>query len=125
MSRLLVDTHVVLWWLADPGRNSVTVDQRLRDPFTEPMVSIASLWETALKVALDKLSAPDDLPEQLVQRGFTMLPIGVEHAWAVRNLPHHHGDPFDRMLVAQAQVEDVPIATADPRFAAYGVRVVW
>jgi PIN domain nuclease of toxin-antitoxin system len=66
------DTHVVLWWLADPRRNSVTVDQRLRDPFTE-----------------------------------------------------HHGDPFDRMLVAQAQVEDVPIATADPRFAAYGVRVVW
>jgi len=76
-------------------------------------------------MALDKLSAPDDLPEQLVDRGFTVLAVSIEHAWAIRELPHHHGDPFDRMLVAQALVEGVPIATADPRFAAYGIRVVW
>ncbi|MCP9490127.1 MAG: type II toxin-antitoxin system VapC family toxin [Solirubrobacteraceae bacterium MAG38_C4-C5] len=125
MSRLLVHTHVVLWWLADHRRNSATVDQRLRDPYTEPVVSIASVWETAIKMALGKLSAPVDLPQQLTDRGFTILTVDLEHAWAVRGLPHHHGDPFDRMLVAQALVEDVPIATADPRFAAYGVRVVW
>lgn len=125
VSRLLVDTHVVLWALGDVPRLSATVREQLEDPRTEPVVSIASLWETAIKVALDKLTAPDDLPEQLAERGFTVLPVSIEHVWAVRGLPHHHGDPFDRMLVAQAQVEGLPIATADPRFAAYGVRVVW
>ncbi|MBA2767306.1 MAG: type II toxin-antitoxin system VapC family toxin [Solirubrobacterales bacterium] len=87
--------------------------------------SIASLWETAIKVAVGKLRAPPDLPAVVLRRGFTILPVSAEHAWAVRELPHHHGDPFDRMLVAQAQVEGLPIATADPRFAAYGIRVVW
>lgn len=125
MSRLLVDTHVALWALGDVERLSTAVRKRLENPRTEPLVSIASLWETAIKMALDKLSAPDDLPEQLVDRGFTVLAVSIEHAWAIRELPHHHGDPFDRMLVAQALVEGVPIATADPRFAAYGVRVVW
>ncbi|MDQ3609787.1 MAG: type II toxin-antitoxin system VapC family toxin [Actinomycetota bacterium] len=113
--------------MAQRARRNSTVDEQLSDPRTEPLVSIASLWETAIKVAVGKLRAPPDLPAVVVRRGFTILPmnaVNAEHAWAVRDLPHHHGDPFDRMLVAQAQIEDVPIATADPRFAAYGVRVV-
>lgn len=125
MSRLLADTHVVLWALGDVPRLSATVREQLEDPRTEPLVSIVSVWETAIKVALNKLRAPADLPERLVTRGFTILTVSLEHAWAVRGLPHHHGDPFDRMLIAQAQVEGLPIATADPRFAVYGVRVVW
>ena len=89
------------------------------------MVSIASLWEVAIKKALGKLEAPDDLPQRVEELGFELLPIAVEHAWAVRNLPHHHSDPFDRLLIAQAQIERLPIVTIDPSFADYEVTVVW
>lgn len=89
------------------------------------MVSIASLWEIAIKSALGKLQAPDDLPQRVEELGFELLGITVEHAWAVRHLPHHHRDPFDRLLIAQAQVEQLPIVSVDPAFAAYDVAVIW
>ena len=91
----------------------------------EVLVSVASLWEIAIKNALGKLEAPEDLPRRVVELGFESLPIDVEHAWAVRQLPHHHRDPFDRLLIAQAQVEGLPIVTADPAFDAYDVKVFW
>ena len=75
--------------------------------------------------ALGKLSAPDDLPQRVQELGFELLEIRVEHVWAVRHLPHHHGDPFDRLLIAQAQVEALPILTIDQSFADYDVTVVW
>jgi PIN domain nuclease of toxin-antitoxin system len=91
----------------------------------EVLVSVASFWEIAIKAALGKLEAPDDLPERAERLGFELLPVTVEHAWQVRSLPHHHGDPFDRLLIAQASVERVPIVTADLAFADYDVSVIW
>jgi PIN domain nuclease of toxin-antitoxin system len=91
-------------------------------------VSIASYWEIAIKSAIGKLQAPDDLPDRLAQHAdFTLLPITPAHAWRVRTLPlfPDHKDPFDRLLVAQALEEGLEIATPDPHFARYGVKVVW
>jgi len=98
---------------------------RARIEGADVTVSVASLWEIAIKTALGKLDAPDDLPARVGEMGFEMLPVEPDHAWAVRSLPHHHSDPFDRLLIAQAQAERMPIVTADPAFAAYDVPVVW
>lgn len=90
------------------------------------VVSTASLWEIAIKSALGKLDAPDDLPQRVQQLGFELLAVSAEHAWQVRTLPApRHADPFDRLLIAQAQVERLPVLTADPLFADYDVTVVW
>lgn len=89
------------------------------------MVSIASLWEIAIKSGLGKLKAPDDLPERVEELGFESLAVTPEQAWHVRSLPLHHRDPFDRLLIAQAQLERLPIVTADNAFAAYDVDVIW
>lgn len=88
-------------------------------------VSTASLWELAIKSALGKLTVPDDLPTRVEAMGFEWLPVTAEHAWAVRELPPNHGDPFDRLLIAQSRLERLPVVTADPLFAEYGVEVVW
>lgn len=121
---MLVDSHALLWFVAgDQKRIGKAMRARIEAGAT--MVSTASLWEIAIKVGLGKLEAPDDLPERVGQLGFELLPVSSEHAWRVRRLPRHHGDPFDRLLIAQAQVERLPILTADPAFAAYDVTVVW
>jgi PIN domain nuclease of toxin-antitoxin system len=125
VSRLLLDTHALLWWLTDDAALSPTARQALADPGIEPLVSAASLWEIAIKRSLGKLTAPDDLPERIVDEGFSWLPVSPLHAWQVRELPAHHRDPFDRLLVAQALAEHLPVITADPRFDAYGVEVRW
>ena len=125
MSRLLVDTHVLLWWLTDDPGLSPTARDALAEPRNEVLVSTASMWEIAIKRGLGKLSAPDDLPDHIASEGFGWLPISAEHAWRVRDLPPHHRDPFDRLLVAQALVEELPIVSADPRFAPYGVDARW
>jgi PIN domain nuclease of toxin-antitoxin system len=89
------------------------------------LISTASLWEIAIKKALGKLEAPDDLPQRIEDLGFELLSITPEHAWHVRTLPHYHRDPFDRLLIAQAQVEQLSIVTADSDFDAYDVTVLW
>lgn len=118
---MLLDTHVVLWWLAaDPS-----LAQRARAAIAAPrasvFVSAASAWEISIKRALGKLVAPDDLAEQLAAHRFDELAITIAHASAAGALPPHHSDPFDRMLVAQALAEDLTVVTRDPRFALYGV----
>ena len=125
MSRVLVDTHAVLWWLAEDPALSATAHATIADPSSEPLVSIASLWEIAIKCSIGKLTAEDDLPTILVEEGFAWLPVSERHAWEARVLSPHHGDPFDRLLVAQALTERLPVVTADRRFAAYGVDVRW
>lgn len=125
MSRLLVDTHVLLWWLTDDRNLSEPAREQIADPANEPLVSVASLWEIAIKRSLGKLAAPDDLPGRIETEGFSWLALGADHAWEVRRLPMHHHDPFDRLLVAQAMLERVPVVTADERFQAYGVEVRW
>ena len=125
MSRLLVDTHVLLWWLRDDQRLSEWTRAAIADPRTEPLVSAASVWEIAIKRSLGKLEAPDDLLERIPEQGFGWLPVDAQHAWKVRALPLHHRDPFDRVLVAQALVEGLPVVTADARFGRYDVDVRW
>lgn len=125
MARLLVDSHVLLWHVLDDSRLGSKPTAAIEAVDAQVLVSAASLWEIAIKVGLGKLDAPDDLPERVQQLGFELLPVTAEHAWQVRRLPPHHRDPFDRLLIAQAQVEQLPIVTADPSFDSYDVTVVW
>jgi PIN domain nuclease of toxin-antitoxin system len=121
---LLLDTHVLLWYVLGERRR-VGRELQNRIEAEGPVVSVVSVWEAAIKSALGKLDAPDDLPTRVEQLGFDLLEVTAEYAWQVRTLPHHHRDPFDRLLIAQAQVERLSIATADPLFDAYDVKVVW
>ncbi len=125
MARLLADSHVLLWHVLDDPRLGPKPTALIEAEDAEVMVSIASLWEIAIKSALGKLDAPADLPERVEELGFHLLPVAPGHAWHVRSLPHHHGDPFDRLLIAQAQLERLPIVTADAAFDDYDVAVVW
>ena len=119
--RLLLDTHALLWALADPDRLSDEARDALRDGRNDVLVSAASVWEIAIKQAAGKLRAPDDLLDVTAATGFGWLSISARHASLAGALPPHHRDPFDRMLVAQARVESLTILTRDQRFALYGV----
>lgn len=123
--KLIADSHALLWHALDDARLTAAPTALIEADDAEVLVSIASLWEIAIKKALGKLEAPDDLPARVRELGFELLPITTEHAWAVRDLPHHHGDPFDRLLITQARAERLPILTADPDFAPYDVTVIW
>lgn len=125
MTRLLLDTHTLLWWLAGDKALSISARRLIADPTTEPLVSTASIWEIAIKRSLGKLTAPEDLPEQISKQGFGWLAVEPPHAWKVRELPWDHRDPFDRILIAQALIERLPVVTKDPRFRGYGVTVHW
>ena len=120
--RFLLDTHVLLWWLADDPHLPHAVRSTLA---TEPdvFVSAATAWEIAIKRSIGKLEAPADLIDQLDEQGFRHLPMDWDHTVAAGALAPHHRDPFDRMLVAQAELEDLVLVTADPRMAAYGVKL--
>ncbi len=125
MERLLVDTHAVLWWLADDPALPRSARELIGDSENELLFSVASIWEIAIKRGSGKLRAPTDLPETIQDEGFTLLPIEPEDAWAVSDLPDHHRDPFDRMLLAQAINGELPVLTSDPRFGEYPVEVRW
>jgi PIN domain nuclease of toxin-antitoxin system len=119
---LLLDTHTFLWW--DDAKLAGGVVDRIRSA-QDVFVSAVSAWEIAIKAALGKIVANAPLAEAIRDYGFSALPITLEHGDAVRALPRHHRDPFDRMLIAQAGVEGLSIVTADPQFAAYDVPIVW
>ena len=125
MARLLVDTHAVLWAVGRTVGLSPTARTLLEDPENEPLVSLASLWEIAIKSSLGKLNAPDELPDEIDATGFGWLAVAREHVWAVRSLPLHHRDPFDRLLIAQALTERLPLVSSDTQLDAYGVDRVW
>lgn len=122
--RLLLDTHVAIWFAEDSSHLSAAANTALDDPQNVLLLSAVVPWEIAIKRSLGKLTATDDYLE-LLAAGAVELPVTAAHARAVEQLPHHHGDPFDRMLVAQAQHEDAAIVTADERIARYDVHVVW
>src|ERR1700710_954125 len=121
---MLLDSHALLWFVAGDERR-IGKALRARIEAEATTVSAVRLWEIAIKASLGKLEAPDDLPTRVQQLGFELLPVTAEHAWRVRSLPRHHRDPFDRLLIAQAQVERLPVVTIDPAFVAYDVTVVW
>ncbi|MBM4429845.1 MAG: type II toxin-antitoxin system VapC family toxin [Chloroflexi bacterium] len=125
--RILLDTQIFLWWIMDSPLLSQSARSLTAEGNNELFLSAASGWEIAIKTRLGRLQLPDAperfVPEQLAQNRILSLPVLMSHALHVANLPDHHNDPFDRLLVAQAQVEDLPILTSDPNIARYDVRI--
>ncbi|HKP19047.1 MAG TPA: type II toxin-antitoxin system VapC family toxin [Gaiellaceae bacterium] len=122
--RLLLDTQVMLWAVGDPGRIRPTTRATIDDPNNDVLVSSASVWESSIKIASGKLRLPMDLGDAVDRSGFRALQITHNHAIAAGALPRHHRDPFDRMLVAQAQLEGLTLVTTDRQLAAYDVAVL-
>lgn len=121
--RLLLDTHALLWWLADDP----TLERDAAEAIAGAAlvaVSAASAWEIAIKQALGKLEGPEDLAGEVRTNDMTELPVSIDHASAAGALPLLHADPFDRMLVAQARLEDLTLVTRDARLGQYGVPVL-
>jgi PIN domain nuclease of toxin-antitoxin system len=126
---LLLDTHALLWFLRDDPRLSANAKALIEDPQNRKLVSLASCWEIAVKAGLGKLNLAEPsralLEREIPRNNFELLAITLEHAAAVENLPPHHKDPFDRMLVAQAIAENVLVVSGDPALDAYGVDRRW
>jgi PIN domain nuclease of toxin-antitoxin system len=123
--RLLVDTHAALWWLSDDDRLGDEAARQLADETNQVLLSAAVVWEVAIKRSLGKLTAPPEFAATLLSGGAHAVAVTHDHAAAVEQLPWHHRDPFDRMLVVQAQAERATLVSGDPVLAAYGVTVVW
>jgi len=120
----LLDTHVLLDLLTEPRRVGRAVRSALEDPLNDVMVSSASAWEMAIKASIGRLRAPDDLEAELLREGIGSIDITISDARAAGALPRHHSDPFDRMLIAQAQRRRMTVVTRDALFAAYHVEVL-
>jgi len=126
---LLLDTHAFLWWITDSPRLSELARARIADRSATLFWSAASTWEVGIKYALDRLPLPAPprsyLPRQLEKNGMKPLAITDIHAYQVAALPRHHADPFDRMLIAQAQVEKLTLVSVDSKMRQYDVEIVW
>ena len=122
---LLLDTHALLWWLSDDPALKAEARQAIGQASNTIYVSAASAWEISIKKALGKLDAPNDLHGALLANHFEALPITTGHATSAGQLPRHHDDPFDRMLIAQAQAEQLTLVTHDTIFRPYGIPVIW
>lgn len=118
---LSLDTHTFLWWLEDPQLLSKAARKAIGDGKNTVYVSAAVVWEIAIKRALGKLEAPDDLEAAMAANRFLPLPVTIPHALAVATLPPHHRDPFDRLLIAQASHEGFKFVSRDGYVARYGV----
>jgi PIN domain nuclease of toxin-antitoxin system len=127
--RVLLDTHVFLWWNESNPQLSKKARLILADPANTLVLSVASAWEIALKAQAGKLRIPEDaatyVPTRAAYYGMEILPIHLAHALALQSLPLHHRDPFDRMLVIQSQIEKLAILTADPAIRSYAVNTIW
>jgi len=127
--RMLLDTHCWLWWITTPERLAPRIQELIVDGQNEVYLSAASGWEIAIKYALGKLVLPEEpekfVPSRLMRDAILPLPIHHAHALRVGTLPLHHRDPFDRLLISQAQVEHLPIVTVDRQLEAYDVELIW
>jgi PIN domain nuclease of toxin-antitoxin system len=119
---LLLDTHVLIWW--DEGRRLAAEARRAIADADSVYVSAASAWEVAIKTGLGRLRPTRTVEQAVDESGFLELPVTFRHAERVGKLPPHHRDPFDRLLIAQADVEDLTLVTRDAVFARYGVAVI-
>ena len=122
MKRLLLDTHVLLWWLSDDPQLGESSRQAIANPRNPVYVSAASTWEVSIKKSIGKLTAPDDMDAIVEREGFEKLPITLFHGDQAGSLPELHKDPFDRMLIAQAQSEGLVIVTNDEKIIQYKIR---
>lgn len=126
--RAIADTHALVWWLNRDPRLSSVADRFISSSSNEVLVSAATAWELSIKNHSGKLNVQqllDRFEEAMEEQGFGLLPISVDHALRAGALPLHHSDPFDRMLIAQAQAERVAVLSADKAFDSYGVRRFW
>lgn len=127
--KLLLDSHSFLWFIMGDERLSVTARELIEDEANEPLLSAASVWEMAIKHSLGRLPTKQPfhqfIPQQLAQNGIPVLEISAAHACEVAALPFHHRDPFDRLLVAQSKVEQLPIVSTDAQLDAYGINRLW
>lgn len=125
----LLDTHTFLWFVSDDALLSETAKRLIEDESSQPFLSAASLWEIAIKLSLGKLTLkqPYDvfMPQQLAINGIGILNITIEHTATVAKLPFLHRDPFDRLLAAQSQIENMPLISADAVFDQYGIKRMW
>ena len=127
--KILLDTHVFLWWIMDDESLSPVARRTISNAENELYFSAASAWEIAIKAGLGRIKLPSEIgtfiPGQLAENSIIGLPVQIGHALRVSKLPQHHRDPFDRVLVAQAQVEKMPILTSDAEISKYDVEVIW
>jgi PIN domain nuclease of toxin-antitoxin system len=127
--RVLLDTHAFLWFVLGDAKLSSNARHAIEDPDHEKLVSPASYWEIAIKVSLNKytLSQPYEafMQKGIAGNGFSILPIEVQHTAALTTLLFHHRDPFDRLIIAQAIVENIPVISGDAAFAVYPVTCIW
>jgi len=127
--RLLLDTHAFLWFIVADSSLSSRAKALIEDPNNDILLSVGSLWEMAIKVSLGKLTISQPfntfMTQQLSLNAISLLNISVDHTAAVATLPFHHRDPFDRLLAAQAMVEQLPLVSVDTVFDAYGVNRMW
>jgi PIN domain nuclease of toxin-antitoxin system len=127
--RLLIDAHALLWAMDDPAQLSGPAATALQDPANQLLIGAGTVWEISIKVGLGKLAL--SLPYRqwmdrvFVDLGLSILPITVEYADRQAALPHHHRDPFDRLLIAQSLTDAIPIVTADAQFNSYGIVRIW
>ena len=127
--KLLLDTHAFIWWDSEPQKLSAQVLALFQESSNQLLLSTASVWEMQIKLQLGKLQLERPLAEliagQQEKNGIELLPVQLEHILALQTLPTHHKDPFDRLLIAQANIEDAVLVTADPIFAKYPVKILW
>jgi PIN domain nuclease of toxin-antitoxin system len=126
-TRLLLDTHTLLWWSTNAKDLSRKAKRLIQDDNTKVCVSAASAWEIATKVRLGKLkwASTESIASYCISQRFECLPVLFAHGERAGSWPQAHGDPFDRMLAAQSEAEDMPIVTNDPKLRAFGIEVVW
>ena len=122
--RLLLDSNALIWGYERPSELSPAVRIAIEDTANERFISMASLWEIAIRASIGKLSLTGDLSRAVDHLALVPLPIRLEHVLRVQNLPLHHRDPFDRMMIAQAIEEGLTIVTRDRAFRAYGVQLL-
>lgn len=127
--RLLLDTHTFLWFLLNDPQLSTRARDLIVDPDNDIEVSPATYWEIAIKISIRKYELPEPyevfIEREIVTNDFRILPIEPKHTAVLTTLPFHHRDPFDRLLIAQAMVEDIPILSVDEAFDAYSVTRLW
>lgn len=126
---LLLDSHTFVWWRDEPNKISPAAFAEISNPANDVFLSVVTIWELQIKIALNKFTVKSGLEnavkDERQKNGFQILPVKLSHALYLENLPFHHKDPFDRLLISQAIVENMTLLTADPEFSKYKVNLPW